>query len=223
MSESQTEEKKNTPLTDLAVHVVSILLAITFVGAALFKLITWESTVEQFERFGYDPWFIWVTVLVELVGAVLIVMSEPHVKSWGTTVITTTMVAAMLSHLKAGEPGEMIPPLVVMLMAMFVAWYGPMKPSDEEIARQERQRKAQGQGTVQNTAVYYATVTMMIVSGYFGVVYIMGSGPFVHDGSLRFVVAGIFFAIAVICYSMSAPKPAYDRDAEAKKKHAPSR
>lgn len=206
MSDSQTENATPPTLLDQVVKVVSILLAVVFAGAAIFKVVSWSSTVEEFERFGYEPWFIWVTVLVELIAAGLIISSHPMIKSWGTTLITITMVAAMLSHLKADEPVGMISPLIVMMMGIFVAWYGPMKPSEEELAR-ERERNGPAPETAGEIAKYYGAIVVTFVAGYFGIVYLIGQGPFIHDGRQRFVVAFVFFAIAVYCYSINSPKP----------------
>ena len=46
-----------------------------------------------------------------------------------------TMIGAMLSHLKADEPSEMIPPLILMIMASAITWIAPPPTEGAESAQ----------------------------------------------------------------------------------------
>ncbi len=195
-------------MVDYLVTALSILLAVTFVGGAIYKVVNYSGTAEQFERFGYEPWFVWVTVLVELTAGVLVLIPHPQTRSWGTTLIIVTMIAAMLSHLKADEPREMIPPLVVMIMAMVVAWYGPLKPSDAELAKKEKERRERHPATAQDIVKQCAGFVLMLVSGYLALVGAMGRSFFTNNRMLNIFTVSIFLALAFVGYFFFSAKPA---------------
>ncbi len=114
----------------LIVSGVSYFLCVVFVLSGFYKLFAWNAAVEQFEQFGYAPWFVIVTVLVEIMAAVLV--AWPLTRYWGATLIVITMIAAMFSQLKADDPVGMLAPFIFFLLANVVTWYGPLKRPDQE-------------------------------------------------------------------------------------------
>ncbi len=111
-------------------RILAVLLAVMLGAVGVFHLVRYQATVEQFARFGYEPWFVFVTVAVELATAVLLV--PPRTRPYGTTMSIVTLIAAMLSHLKAEQPAGMLWPLVPFILACVLAWIGPVDSDQQE-------------------------------------------------------------------------------------------
>jgi uncharacterized membrane protein YphA (DoxX/SURF4 family) len=75
--------------------------------------------VENFTRWGYPLWFMTVTGVIEVLGAVLIAI--PKTRFYGGALLTVTMVGAVFTHIQAGEFAAIPLPLVLGLLAGFVA------------------------------------------------------------------------------------------------------
>jgi uncharacterized membrane protein YphA (DoxX/SURF4 family) len=193
---------------DVAVVILSYLLAVVFTGAAFYKLFAWSRTVEQFERFGYEPWFIFVTVLVELAAALLIAMRVT--RYWGASLIIVTMIAAMLSHLKADEPGEMVAPLVLLILASVVTWLGPLKPAEEE--RHTSEAKGGDSKKISNEFLLkqIGGLILFVFGIYIGAIALLGSPPWRGNTFLNALICVLAFASAGFGYSLLTSKPKSD-------------
>ena len=103
----------------IATWVIRGLLAVAFAAAGLAKLAGADPMVQVFDQIGIGQWFRYVTGLVEVTGAVLIVM--PAFGLLGALVLGCTMVGAVLTHLVliGGSP---VPALVLGLLAAVVAY-----------------------------------------------------------------------------------------------------
>ena len=101
-------------------HGVSVLLGLAFLMAGGTKLMGQEMHVENYIRWGYPNWFMYVTGTIEVLGTVLIVI--PATRFYGALLLVATMVGAIFTHIQANEP-EMLPaPIVLLLLSGFVAW-----------------------------------------------------------------------------------------------------
>jgi uncharacterized membrane protein YphA (DoxX/SURF4 family) len=99
--------------------IVRALLALAFVSAGAAKLIGVEAMVMVFDQIGVGQWFRYLTGLIEVAGAILVV--TPAFGLLGALLLACTMVGAVLSHLVL-IGGSAIPALVLGLLAGFVVY-----------------------------------------------------------------------------------------------------
>ena len=98
---------------------VRILLALAFGVAGIAKLAGVPQMVQVFEAIGVGQWFRYVTGVVEVGGAVLLLV--PATGFLGGLLLMATMIGGALTHLVliGGNP---VPAVVLGLMSAFVAW-----------------------------------------------------------------------------------------------------
>jgi len=104
---------------NIALWVLQALLALAFVGAASGKLLGKPEMVALFEAVGVGQWFRYVTGLMELTGALLIVV--PRTKFFGAALLSVVMVGAVLTHLFILHNAPTVP-AVLLVLAGVVAW-----------------------------------------------------------------------------------------------------
>jgi len=104
---------------------VQALLGFVFAGAARAKLTGDAEMVALFSAIGAGQWFRYVTGVLELTGVVLIMV--PKTARIGAALLATIMVGAIATHLLvlAVSPAA---PLVLLLLAGFVAWGRRYRP-----------------------------------------------------------------------------------------------
>lgn len=100
--------------------IMSILVTLAFLGAALPKLMGKPEMVHNFERWGYPGWFLPVTGTVETLGALMLLV--PRARFYGAMMLCCTMVGAILTHLRAGEMSWLPPPIVLLTLSAILAW-----------------------------------------------------------------------------------------------------
>ena len=101
-------------------HGVSALVGLAFLMAGGTKLMGQEMHVENYIRWGYPNWFMYLTGTIEVLGAVLIVI--PATRFYGALLLTATMLGAIFTHIQANEPAMLPVPIVLLLLSGFVAW-----------------------------------------------------------------------------------------------------
>jgi hypothetical protein len=108
-----------TPTRRRVVWGVRILLALAFGAAGAAKLAGVPQMVQVFDAIGFGQWFRIVTGVVELAGAVLLLV--PATGFFGGVLLLATMVGAVGTHLVliGGSP---LPALVLGALAAFVTW-----------------------------------------------------------------------------------------------------
>jgi len=99
---------------------LAALLALVFLVAGGSKLLNPESQVESFARWGYPPWFMFVTGFMEVTGAVLLFVAR--VRFIGAVLLGVTMIGAFFTHWQAGESGAIPVPLVLLALIAIVGW-----------------------------------------------------------------------------------------------------
>ena len=101
------------------VWAVRIVLALAFGAAGLAKLAGVPQMVQVFEAVGAGQWFRYVTAIVEITGAVLLLV--PGTGFFGDLLLAATMAGAIATHLFiiGGSP---VPALVLWVLSAFVAW-----------------------------------------------------------------------------------------------------
>ncbi|WP_093174915.1 DoxX family protein [Variovorax sp. YR266] len=98
---------------------VRILLALAFGAAGASKLAGVPQMVQVFDAIGFGQWFRYVTGLVEVGGALLLLV--PATGFFGGLLLAATMVCGVATHLVliGGNPA---PAMVLALLSGFVAW-----------------------------------------------------------------------------------------------------
>jgi len=104
---------------NIALWIMSVLLGLAFLGADGSKLGGVEMHVDNFARWGYPSWLLYVTGAIELVCAVLVVV--PKTRFVGATALVMVMVGGAGTHVMAGELAQLVPNLVLGGMAAFIA------------------------------------------------------------------------------------------------------
>ena len=102
-----------------AMRILQILLALAFGAAGAMKLVGAEAMVAMFDQIGFGQWFRYVTGLVELAGAVLIII--PATAFWGAVLLACVSVGAILTHLFL-IGGSFVPALILLVLTAIVGY-----------------------------------------------------------------------------------------------------
>jgi len=102
----------------IAVTAVGTLLGLWFLLAGSMKFLSSAAFEVMFADFGLPLWGVPVIGILELLGAVLVII--PRTAMYGAGVIFVVMVGAASCHLLTGQ-GSPAGALVALLMAAFVA------------------------------------------------------------------------------------------------------
>jgi uncharacterized membrane protein YphA (DoxX/SURF4 family) len=105
---------------NLVVMILSVLLALAFLSAGGTKLVSSDEAALDFEEVGYPGWFAAVTGVLEVAGAVLIII--PAARFYGATLLVCVMAGAIFTHAGAGQFGMLLPPVMLLMLASIVAW-----------------------------------------------------------------------------------------------------
>lgn len=98
---------------------LQILLALAFFTAGVQKLLGVQAMVDIFAQIGIGQWFRWVTGLLEVTAAVLLLV--PSIAVFGAILVLCIMAGAVFTHL-ALIGGSAVPALVLFCLAAAVAW-----------------------------------------------------------------------------------------------------
>ena len=114
-----TYSTSSSPTQRRIVWGLRILLALAFGAAGAAKLAGAPQMVQVFEAIGFGQWFRYVTGVVEVGGAVLLLV--PATGFLGALLMAATMAFAVVTHvvLIGGSP---IPAIVLALLSAFVTW-----------------------------------------------------------------------------------------------------
>src|ERR1700685_125565 len=104
---------------NIVLWVRQALLALAFLGAASGKLLGKPEMVALFEAVGIGQWFRYVTGLMELTGALLILV--PRTRVFGAALLSMVMVGAVLTHLFILHNAPTAP-AALLVLAGVVAW-----------------------------------------------------------------------------------------------------
>jgi uncharacterized membrane protein YphA (DoxX/SURF4 family) len=104
---------------DILLWCVQALLALVFVSASLAKLTGNAEAVALFTAVGVGQWLRYVTGILELAGALLVLV--PKARRIGAALLATIMLGALTAHLFILH----VPPTtpgILLLMSGFVVW-----------------------------------------------------------------------------------------------------
>ncbi len=98
---------------------LQIVPAAAFLTAGGFKLAGNPMMVQVFDQIGIGQWFRYVTGVVEIVGA--LAMLVPSSAAFGGALLAMTMLCAVGTHLFV-IGGNPVPAIVLLLITASVAW-----------------------------------------------------------------------------------------------------
>jgi uncharacterized membrane protein YphA (DoxX/SURF4 family) len=104
---------------DVLLLCVQVILALVFVNASWAKLTGTPEMVALFSAVGLGQWFRYVTGILELTGAVLIMV--PKTRRAGAALLATVMLGALAAHLFILHAPPTTPG-VLFLMSGLVVW-----------------------------------------------------------------------------------------------------
>jgi len=107
-------------------QVPALALAAFFVAGSLGNIFAFGSIYEEYLRWGYPPWFHFVTGLLEFTTAVLLVQARTRL--WGSALGCAVMLAALATVTLHGEYGHGVPPLIAATLSIVVGWIAWRKP-----------------------------------------------------------------------------------------------
>ena len=99
--------------------VVRGLLALAFAGAGGAKLYGVPMLVESFQHIGLGQWFRYLTGVLEVLGAILIL--TPSLAAFGAVLLICIMIGATITHLFV-VGGSAVPALVLLALSAIVAY-----------------------------------------------------------------------------------------------------
>jgi uncharacterized membrane protein YphA (DoxX/SURF4 family) len=98
---------------------LQILAAAQFFLTALDKLSDAPPMIQLFETVGLGQWLRYVTGIIELTGAVLVLL--PRLARVGAALLALTMIGALVAHLTV-LPFPPVKPIVLLAMMLVVLW-----------------------------------------------------------------------------------------------------
>jgi putative oxidoreductase len=104
---------------NISAWALQCLLAAAFFAAAGAKLASVPMLVEEFDKIGFGQWFRYVTALVEITGAVALLI--PGKAAYSAVWLATTMFFATLTHLFILHTNP-TPAIVLMLLNLVILW-----------------------------------------------------------------------------------------------------
>ena len=105
--------------SNIALWTLQVLLALAFAAAGSGKLLGSADMVALFEAVAIGQWFRYVTGLLEVVGALLLVV--PGKAAFGAVLLACVMVGAVLTHLAVLHTAATAP-LVLFALTALIAW-----------------------------------------------------------------------------------------------------
>lgn len=88
--------KKNT-----IAWVAQVLMAVLFLIASSWKIISHPMAVQNFENWGYPPGFYIIIGLLELIGAILLL--HPKTAGYACVILFSVMIGAIITHVVHAE------------------------------------------------------------------------------------------------------------------------
>ena len=100
--------------------VLSVLLTLPFILAALPKLLGTQVWVVKFARWGYPNWFPFAIGSLELLGGILLLI--PRVAKYGASILGVVMVGAAYTHLANSEGLQVLRPIIFVMLLGLTVW-----------------------------------------------------------------------------------------------------
>ena len=110
-------------MTDkLKTYLAPGVVALFFLGAGAAKLMGVPDMVNIFDNFHLPHWFMYVTAVVEIMGAIGLVMAKRTVGFWAALMLSVTMLVGAGFHFVYDPFERAVPALVLMAVCGFLAY-----------------------------------------------------------------------------------------------------
>ncbi len=113
----QNEQSK---ALNIGLWVLQILAAAAFFMAGGSKLAGAPEMVQVFEKVGMGQWFRYLTGILEVGSAILLVI--PALSGLGALILVPVMIGAVITHL-AVIGGNPAPAIVLLIFVAIIAWF----------------------------------------------------------------------------------------------------
>ncbi|MDB5083212.1 MAG: hypothetical protein JWN30_98 [Bacilli bacterium] len=103
--------------------IIQIILGLLFLMAGVMKFAA-KQQVEAFQKYGYPQWFRIVTGVVEVIGAVGLIVGiwNPMLATLAGLWLGVTMLGALITHIRLHDPVKvMITPIVLLILSVIVS------------------------------------------------------------------------------------------------------
>jgi len=104
---------------NVGLWVLQVVAAAAFAAAGVAKLAGAAPMVATFNAIGVGQWFRYVTGVIEVISAVLLLV--PGMAAFGAGLLVCTMVGAVLTHVTILHTSPAIP-LVLLLAVAAIVW-----------------------------------------------------------------------------------------------------
>lgn len=101
-------------------HIYAWILAAFFTVGGFLNIFASSTILEDYHRWGYPDWFHYLTGMLELTSAALLIL--PFTRLVGSALATAVMGAAAATVALHAEYTHAIPPLIVMVLACLNGW-----------------------------------------------------------------------------------------------------
>ena len=122
----QTNQQRSSRAKNVGLWALQILTAAAFLTAGFGTLSGYPMMVETFDKIGIGQWLRYVTGVIEVASAILLLI--PRLTPVGAALLVCTMAGAVLSHLFliGGSP---VAALVLLCFAAIILWgrFGTLK------------------------------------------------------------------------------------------------
>jgi uncharacterized membrane protein YphA (DoxX/SURF4 family) len=105
---------------NIAVWSLTIVLALLFLAAGAFKLTGAQEAIDNFHRWGYPDWFRVLTGVIEVAGAIGLLV--PKASWFAAAGLSATMLGAIATHLHSAEATKAPLPLTLLVLLVVVGW-----------------------------------------------------------------------------------------------------
>ena len=107
--------------TTLIFWILQVLVSVMFLFAGGAKLAGAEAMVQMYNTIGFGQWFRYVTGLIEVGSALLVLV--PVLASLGAALLVCTMIGALIAHFTAlNSPQTAGGPAFLLVLSLAVLW-----------------------------------------------------------------------------------------------------
>jgi putative oxidoreductase len=103
-----------------AAWLLSVLVTLAFMIAAVPKMLGTQVWVMKFVRWGYPNWFPFAIGSLELLGGILLLI--PRLAKYGASLLGVVMVGAAYTHLANKEGLQVLRPVIVLMVLGIIVW-----------------------------------------------------------------------------------------------------
>ena len=113
------------PVANVAIWCGQVLIALSLFFAGTSKLAGAEQAIALFDAVGIGQWFRYVTGVLEVVGAIGLVV--PSLTILGVSILSAVMAGAVLTHLFV-IGGSPLVPLMHLALLLAIGWARLRRP-----------------------------------------------------------------------------------------------